>query len=258
MTNFIKGFWRLLQPTKTYLLKYPLQIWIAYIRFVINFKTYKRIGGSDAAFRYVSPVLNFKQEDIQSGGGHYFYQDIWALRKLAEAKPSMHYDIGSRFDGFVGQATAISPITSVDIRPPAFQLPNFHFIQGDILNLPFKDNEVQSLSCLHTIEHIGLGRYGDDLNPHGFEQSLAQLQRVVAPGCILLLSMPVGIERTEFNAQRVLNPLRCIKYLNQMELLEFSIVNDANEFVTNVDPELFINQKYACGMYLFRKKCLKP
>lgn len=249
----MKGIWRMFQPVRVYFFKYPLLIWDAYIRFFKSWKQYKSMGGN-ATFRYIAPFLYFKKEDTQTGGGHYFYQDIWALRHLAKINPVMHYDIGSRFDGFVGQATAICPVTSIDIRPPGFTLPGFHFLQGDILQLPFADNSLASLSCLHTIEHIGLGRYGDAINPKGFEQALLQLQRVMAPGGYLLLSMPVGKERTEFNAQRVLDPGTCIGYLTGMDLVEFSVVTEKNEFVVNTAPQDYRNAVYCCGLYLFRKK----
>lgn len=253
MSDFIKGTWRLFQPVKNYFFKYPVQIWGAYARFWKSWKQYKKMGG-EASFRYIVPFLSFKQEDTQTGGGHYFYQDVWALRQLAAIHPAMHYDIGSRYDGFAGQATAICPITSIDIRPPAFTLPDFHFRQGDILQLPFEDNSLHSLSCLHTIEHIGLGRYGDAINPKGFEEALVQLQRVVAPGGHLLLSMPVGMERTEFNGQRVLDPLTSIRRLTQMELLEFSIVTEQNQFIEKADPAAYTTARYCCGLYLFRKR----
>jgi len=252
MTDFIKGAWRLFQPVKNYFFKYPVEIWSAYARFFKSWKQYKEMGGK-AGFGYIAPFLHFKGEDTQTGGGHYFYQDIWALRHLAQIRPVMHYDIGSRFDGFTGQATAICPVNCIDIRPPAFTLPDFHFIKGDILELPFEDNALFSLSCLHTIEHIGLGRYGDAINPKGFEQALLQLQRVIAPGGYLLLSMPVGWERVEFNAQRVLDPRTAIGHLTQMELVEFSIVTEKNEFIINVQPEDYRNAEYCCGLYLFRK-----
>lgn len=253
MNSVFKGIWRLVQPLKTYGLKYPFKILGAYSKFYHDLKAYKKLGGNNL-FEYIRPSLYFKAEDVQTGGGQYFYQDIWALKKIAALKPSMHYDIGSRFDGFVGQATAICPVTAVDIRPLSFTLPGLSFLKGDILKLPFADNSLSTLSCLHTIEHIGLGRYGDDINPEGFNQALLELQRVMSPGGHLILSMPIGKERVEFNAQRILDPSACIQKLSGMDLLEFSVINDKYEFVENVQPGSYANALNSCGLYLFRKK----
>lgn len=60
-----------------------------------------------------------------------------------------------------------------------------------------------SLSCLHTIEHFGLGRYGDAVDPCGHLKGLDQLKQMVEPGGRLYLSTPIGPQRVEFNAHRV-------------------------------------------------------
>jgi hypothetical protein len=252
MKELFKGFYRLIQPIRNYGVKYPFQITSAYFQFYKSWLLYKKRGGI-LSFRYIAPFLFFRKEDIQTGGGHYFFQDVWALRHLSEIKPAMHYDIGSRIDGFTGQATAICPLTCIDIRPPHFQLRDFYFLKGDILELPFAAKSLNSVSCLHTIEHIGLGRYGDTINPDGFRMALLELQRVIAPEGFLILSMPVGKERVEFNAQRILDPMTCINYLTEMQLLEFSIVDEENQFLTNVNPEAYSNSRYCCGLYLFKK-----
>ena len=252
MSDSLKGFWRFIQPFKAFGFKYPFKIWTAYYDFLKSKKQFEKMGGK-VQFRYINPSLYFKAEDVQSGGGHYFYQDIWALKKLAVIKPVMHYDIGSRYDGFTGQATTLCPVTAIDIRPPSFTLPGFHFLKGDIVKLPFEDNTLQTLSCLHTIEHIGLGRYGDPINPNGFDEALKELQRVVAPGGYLILSMPVGKERVEFNSQRVLDPLNCIQKLIGMNLIEFSVITDNDQFIESTEPALYINARYSCGLYLFKK-----
>ncbi|WP_176113009.1 DUF268 domain-containing protein [Sediminibacterium ginsengisoli] len=216
-------------------------------------KKYRAQGGK-IVWSDIAPVLYLKNEDAQSGGGHYFYQDIWALRKLRSIAPYVHYDIGSRYDGFVGQATAITKVISIDIRKPSFSLPDFEFQYGDITNLDIPANSIYSVSCLHTLEHIGLGRYGDRINPGGFSDGLLTLQHIIAPGGHLLISFPVGRPRVEFNAQRVLDPTIFTDLLPGMELLEFSVVNDHNEFIANAWAADYINAKYACGLYHFVKK----
>ncbi|XHR80496.1 MAG: DUF268 domain-containing protein [Gloeotrichia echinulata GP01] len=210
--------------------------------------------GGEAPFDLLAPCLFDSDPNTQSGGGHYFYQDIWALNKLAEFKPVEHHDIGSRFDGFVGQATAICPIVSWDIRPPNFQLPRFEFREGSILNLPLPDRSIKSISCLHVAEHIGLERYGDELDPQGTIKALQELMRVLSIGGQLLFSMPIGKESICFNAQRIWHPEKPIEVLNELQLVEFKAINDANIFLENVDTSDLVNAKYSCGLYRFIRK----
>jgi SAM-dependent methyltransferase len=209
--------------------------------------------GGEASFTDISPCLLDRESSTQSGGGHYFYQDVWALRALAAIAPKQHHDIGSRLDGFVAQATAICPIAYWDIRPPCFTIPNFTFRAGNILDMPVPDNSIDSLSCLHVAEHIGLGRYGDPIEAEGTNKALLELQRILAVGGTLLFSMPVGRERVEFNAQRIWAPDKPPTIMSRLRLMEFSAITDAGEFVTDIRPADVAGSRYACGLYRFRK-----
>lgn len=210
--------------------------------------------GGNATYRYLAPYLQLPNHDTQSGGGHYFFQDIWALRLLKNNGADVHYDVGSRFDGFVGQATAICKIVCVDIRKPDFDLEGLHFVQGSILSLPFETASIHSISCLHTVEHIGLGRYGDEIDPKGFENAVLELSRILAKNGNLYLSMPIGRERVEFNAQRILSPLTPLRILDKLVLQEFSVVDDEGKFHRNVDPKDYTKANYSCGLYWFKKQ----
>ncbi len=248
----MRGLWRLFQPMRNTHGVRRLSLPRQYVRFLRDWNQYRSQGGH-APFGELAPVLYDREPSTQSGGGHYFFQDIWALCKLAKNPPVEHHDVGSRLDGFVGQVTAICPVTYWDIRPPAFALPRFQFRQGSVLSLPLPDRSLLSLSCLHTAEHVGLGRYGDPIDALGTEKTLNELGRVLAPGGRLLFSMPVGQKKTEFNAQRIWPPARPIELLPELELIEFSAVDDAGVFIPGTSPGVVANSKYACGLYEFRR-----
>lgn len=133
----------------------------------------------------------------------YFYQDAWAFDKIVNQRPKEHIDVGSHHK-FVALLSKVVPVTMVDIRPLSLPLESLRFKPGSILDLPFEDRSVESLSSLCVVEHIGLGRYGDPLDPMGTEKAIAELCRVLAPGGHLYVSVPVGDRNTiAFNAGRV-------------------------------------------------------
>jgi len=220
--------------------------------FLRDWRSFRKLGGS-APFSDIAPRLLDRFPNTQTGGGHYFYQDVWALRHLKRFQPPEHHDVGSRLDGFVAQATAICPVFYWDIRAPQFTLPDFHFRQGSVLDLPLASDSIRSLSCLHVAEHIGLGRYGDAIDPSGTEKALRELQRVIAPGGQLLFAMPIGRERVEFNAQRIWNPDKPVRILDSMRLIEFKAIDDSGHFREAVQPLDFYDSEYACGLYCFVK-----
>lgn len=150
----------------------------------------------------------------------YFYQDTWCARKIFGNKPVHHYDIGSKAD-LVGTISQFVPTTMVDIRPLEVTLPELSFVKGSILDLPFKDGVVSSLSAICVIEHIGLGRYGDPLDPFGSEKAAKELVRVLAPGGSLYISVPVDSEnKIYFNAHRAFTREYIIKLFKPLRLME--------------------------------------
>jgi len=45
---------------------------------------------------------------------------------------------------------------------------------------------------MNVVEHVGLGRYGEPLDPEGDIKAMRELRRVLAPGGSLLFVVPVG------------------------------------------------------------------
>lgn len=249
----LSGAWRLLQPIRSAQRKSLLNLPTLYRDFFRDWKEYRHLNGL-APFEDLHPCLFDRDAASQTGGGHYFYQDVWALNKLAELAPKQHHDVGSRLDGFVGQATSICPIVHWDIRPVGFRLPNLEFRHGCLTCLPIPDQSIESVSCLHVAEHVGLGRYGDPIDPGGTDNALRELMRLLAPGGQMLLSIPVGKERVCFNGERITNPERVVGILTQLELLEFSVVNDDDEFVESARISDYATAINSCGLYRFIRK----
>jgi SAM-dependent methyltransferase len=183
---------------------------------------------------------------------HYFYQAAWLARRLAESRPAVHHDVGSSVT-MLSVLSAHQPVVFLDYRPLQTSLSGLTCLAGSITALPFADASIDSISCLHVIEHIGLGRYGDPLDPLGSRHACVELSRVLRPGGRMYLSVPVGRERICFNAHRVFDPATIVAQLPELKLLQFSLVDDAHTFHPDVAMVRAAGLDYGCGMFEFTR-----
>lgn len=221
--------------------------------FLFKWIKYKFLSNEKVSFFDLYPCLNDKSSSSQTGKGHYFYQDIWALKKVKESGVADHVDIASRIDGFAGQCSSICKVEFVDYRAVDITIPNFTSKSGSILNLPYETDSVSSLSCLHVIEHIGLGRYGDPVDFNGTYKASSELSRILKPSGNLYIGVPIGQERVVFNAHRVFFPQSIIKMFKGLSLVSFSAVNDSGEYIEHPCFDDFNGSKYSCGLFHFTK-----
>jgi len=130
--------------------------------------------------KYLYPCIYDKDENAGSLG-HYFWQDLWASSLITEKNPEIHYDIGSRIDGFIAHlACQKKKIVLIDIRPLETKIDGVDFIQADATTLENIESEsIESLSALCSLEHFGLGRYGDPIDPNACFKSFESIERVM-------------------------------------------------------------------------------
>lgn len=184
---------------------------------------------------------------------HYFHQGAWLARCIAEARPTRHLDVGSSVMT-IGVLSAFVDTLFLDYRPIDVRLPGLETRPGDLLALDLPGGSVPSLSCLHVIEHVGLGRYGDPLDPAGSAKAATELARVLAPGGSLYLSTPVGRERICFNAHRVFAPSTVARMFAGLELAEFSFVDDTGTLRRGEPLDSAAAMDYGCGLFRFVRR----
>jgi hypothetical protein len=232
-------------------------IWRNIPRFVRDARAYRRAPGTDRfplVWSEIHPRLGDYGASAGSAGGHYFHQDLWAARKIHAARPARHVDIGSRVDGFVAHVLTFMPVHVVDIRPLSSDVAGLTFLQGDMCRLDgVPSGSVESLSCLHAIEHVGLGRYGDPIDPGGWATALGEFSRVLAPEGRLYLGTPIGRERVHFNSERIFAPRTVVGALPGLTLVSFCAVDDAGGLVEDAGLDTFADATYSCGLFEFTK-----
>jgi SAM-dependent methyltransferase len=188
---------------------------------------------------------------------HYLFHPAWAFRILVDnIKPEKHIDISSTLY-FCSMLSAIMPVDFYDYRPAKIKLSNLNCFSGDLIALPFETNSITSISCMHTVEHIGLGRYGDTVDALGDIKAMNELQRVIAPGGSLLFVTPVAdCNLIQFNAHRVYKPEQIIETFNDLILQEFYYIPsyDAEPRLMQGNSEYIKGEKYGCGCFWFKKQ----
>ena len=226
--------------------------------FIRSLRIYRRqqacVGGSPLMLRYLQPHLADRHGEAGTFDAEYFYQDWWVARDILHRNPKRHIDIGSRLDGFVSHLLVFRDVEFVDVRPLTVDIPSFASVKGDARSLNmYSADSVDSVSCLHAIEHIGLGRYGDQIDPLGPGAVAKEICRVLRPGGCAYISAPIGTERLSFNAQRVFAPQTMLRMFGELTLEKFSAVDDAGRFQEDVLPGAYAGARDACGIFVFRK-----
>jgi len=237
----------------------PIEFAAAFPRYLIFFRDWYRYSRMDGAEKIrvseTFPILHEKTATTPFDS-HYFYQDIWAFKKILNSGAQSHVDVGSRID-FAGFLSAVTRVTCIDIRPLMAKLDNLISQKGSILDLPCEDDSVPSLSCLHVAEHIGLGRYGDPLDPQGTGKGCRELARVLAEGGNLYFSLPIGKPRLCFNGHRIHSTGQILGYFSDLQLVGLSGITDDGEFVENITAKTLDTMNYGCGLFHFTKEMRK-
>jgi SAM-dependent methyltransferase len=200
------------------------------------------------------PCLNDRDGSL-SIDRHYIYHTAWAARALAEIRPQRHMDISSMLF-FCSIISAFVPVQYYEYRKIDLQLDDLTCGSADLLALPFPDNSVSSLSCMHVVEHIGLGRYGDRLDVDGDLKAMSELKRVLSPGGSLLFVVPVGRPRIMFNGHRIYAHEQILEHFDGLRLREFALIPDNPSnggLIPRASAELVSQQSYGCGCYWFMK-----
>ena len=186
---------------------------------------------------------------------HYLYHPAWAARILSKTRPVKHVDFSSTLN-FSTMLSAFIPVDFYDYRPADVSLTDLTSLSANLVNLPFANNSFESISCMHVVEHVGLGRYGDPIDYDGDLKAMRELHRVLKPNGNLLFVVPVGKPKIMFNAHRIYSYEQIIEQFSGLELVSFALIKEGhgdgglNFNATGFDVA---EQEYGCGCFWFKK-----
>jgi SAM-dependent methyltransferase len=243
-------------PLFVFLKEFP-----AFLREYAEIKRQAEKVGKDFPFTKLYPCL--EEKDGESGiiTEHYFLQDLFVAQKIFQINPSRHVDIGSRIDGFVAHVASFREIEVFDVRGQNLDIANIRFTRADLTAEDFSFVDYcDSLSCLHAMEHFGLGRYGDRLNYRGHLVGWDNMFRMLKQGGKFYFSVPIGEQRIEFNAHRVFSVAYLLHLMEgRYDIDSFSYINNENRLITHavLDERSVGNNfgcHYGCGIFELTKR----
>lgn len=144
----------------------------------------------------------------------------YASTEIERLKPREIHDVGSHRSWLMGVAARI-PVHSLDVVRPPLCAANEVFHQGRAEDLPFGSESVECLTSLCSLEHFGLGSYGDPYDPEGDRRAIREMVRVLQPaGHLVLTTLCTGLPRPfiVFNTRRVYTVGLLRQMLEEMEL----------------------------------------
>lgn len=232
-----------------------------YYRDLKTIRNQKKFSKNSFPWGKLYPCLDDRFSESGTVKGHYFHQDLLVAGKIFENNPELHIDVGSRIDGFVAHVASFRPIKLLDLRLMTSNIHNITYDCCDITgDLPQSLYECcDSLSCLHALEHFGLGRYGDPVNYDGHVVGFKNLHKILKRAGKLYVSVPIGPLRMEFNGCRVFSMKYLLKLINdKFQIDSFSFVDDKGDLFEDVElKEKDIEQNFGChfgcGIFEMRK-----
>lgn len=144
----------------------------------------------------------------------------------------MNMKVGKALDiGCIARHNYISPtlafngwdVYGVDIRSEwQFHHPNFHFIQGDVREVPLKFDSFDVVTCVSTIEHIGLAGYYGNRKETGMGdfQTMQKIRRILKPGGTLMLTVPYQYVYFQKPGARIYDMKRLTQLLSGFKIVD--------------------------------------
>lgn len=176
-------------------------------------------------FRAPSTGAVVLAQPMDDSGGHpetfVDYECAFAAEMLRAAAPKQILDVGS-YRHFVLGLAAHYNVTSVDIRPRLVTVPGEDCLICDAKNLLARPSSFDAVVSLCSLEHFGLGRYGDQFDLDADAKAFSEMVRVLRPGGVLIFSTTItaGARCLCFNAHRIYDHAAIMSFCSGLDLID--------------------------------------
>ena len=177
-------------------------------------------------------VLKLKNDKDKKGGAE--IEENWILANIENYQGKTVLDFGSGPSANLGRKLARMgfEITCLDLKPSKSLTfpPNLKYIQKDILDINLLPASFSVIISNSTIEHAGLGRYGDKEELDQDLRIMKLFRKLLKPSGIMLLTIPVGIDTVMKPYHRIYGSERLPLLLKGWKILkeQFWIKNGNN------------------------------
>jgi len=131
---------------------------------------------------------------------------------------------------FISGLLAAYRVYSVDIRDREYTHENETVINCDAKSIPLDDESVDAVVTLCSLQHFGLGKYGDEFDLDADKTALNEMIRILKPNGHLIFSTTVTSNTPiiHFNAQRIFSLELIREYCRDLTLVEEKLYNPRN------------------------------
>jgi hypothetical protein len=177
---------------------------------------------SDNAIVYTKEQIDSYIQRVRKGEPYYYGRtDVWLYRALN--KYPIAYNnvviIGSVKPWYESICLAFhGRCTTLEYNKIICEDPRLNILTvEEFKKKPLRFDAGFSIS---SIEHDGLGRYGDPLNPDADLESMNKMKDILKRGAFLFLAVPVGIDVLVWNAHRIYGRVRLPMLFEGWKLVE--------------------------------------
>jgi SAM-dependent methyltransferase len=194
---------------------------------------------------------NFKHEVGHHPMSFQDFECSFAAKYISEIPDEAKIlDIGSYRQFILGIQTG-RQIVTLDVREREPVTENETVATGDAREISFPDGHFDCVVSLCSLEHFGLGRYGDVFDPRADEKALREMARVLKPKGLMVVSTTVhrAAPSVAFNAHRIydLSALVCLRVVNDMVLVEERLFS--KRLGRDCDMEQITDSQYEWDVY---------